>query len=318
MILRGTEYGPIFDASGVEGFFREGYRHHRLLHLVPGFNLDGVTFVTKTTTFEPRQGNATLQSDGIIQRDFMPDCIVAKPIQGVMLNAVGLSGPGVLRLLQTSRWQERTKPFMISFMATGDTVEQRLVELQNFILALQHAAHEFKFLPALQINFSCPNVGLNLDDLPDEVAASLKIAAELGVPLVPKFNILMPTELALEIGNLERCDAICVSNTIPWGKLPELIDWKGLFGSDISPLAKYGGGGLSGKPLLPLVSGWVQDVRRAGFKKPIMAGGGILSPKDVIDLHRAGASAVFIGSVVNLRPWRVKAIIKMAYRVFNC
>ena len=133
---------------------------------------------------------------------------------------------------------------------------------------------------------------------------------------MPKFNILAPVCAVREISRDPHCDAICVSNTIPWGKLPERINWKKLFGSEISPLAEFGGGGLSGKPLLPLVAEWVRKARLCDVKKPINAGGGILSPDDLVPLRLAGASSVFIGSVATLRPWRVKKIIKKAYQLF--
>ena len=105
------------------------------------------------------------------------------------------------------------------------------------------------------------------------------------------------------------CDAIIMSNTIPWGQLPDRIDWKGLFGTDVSPVAKYGGGGLSGKPLLPIVTDWIRGARVKGVVKPIVAGGGILSKADADRMLDAGADAVELGSVAFLRPWRVQGII---------
>ncbi|QQR79249.1 MAG: hypothetical protein IPJ68_03380 [Candidatus Moraniibacteriota bacterium] len=76
-------------------------------------------------------------------------------------------------------------------------------------------------------------------------------------------------------------------------------------------------GGLSGRPLLPLVEDWVRRARRAGFEDHINAGGGILHPKDVNRLRKAGADSVSIGSVATLRPWRLRAIIDRAYDLFG-
>ncbi|MFA6095936.1 MAG: HisA/HisF-related TIM barrel protein, partial [Candidatus Paceibacterota bacterium] len=145
--------------------------------------------------------------------------------------------------------------------------------------------------------------------------AALDIASVLGIPLVPKVNLLLCPTTVQAIAAHEACDAICISNTLPWGTLPEIIDWKGLFGSDVSPLAKYGGGGLSGAPLLPLLRGWLAEARDV-VKKPIIAGGGILSADDVEAVSRQGVSAVALGTIAMLRPWSVADAIERAHDKF--
>ena len=115
--------------------------------------------------------------------------------------------------------------------------------------------------------------------------------------------------MAAEIAAHHACDAVCVSNTIPWGQLPEHIDWEDLFGTSESPLAHLGGGGLSGVPLLPLLVNWIKRARQVGLKKPLNAGGGILSKGNGDKVIDAGAESLFIGSVAFLRPWRVRGIV---------
>jgi dihydroorotate dehydrogenase len=235
----------------------------------------------------------------------------------MILNAVGLSGPGAKALLKKGPWQQRTEPFFISFMSVAKTEEERMSELKEFTGLLAGYLPLFDAPVGLQINYSCPNVGLDPDQLICEVKQGLEIASQLGIPLMPKFNVLAPPRAVREITRIWDCDAICISNTIPWGQLPDQINWKKLFGSDESPLAQFGGGGLSGKPLLALVAEWVAQARNAGVRKPINAGGGILSLDDLGILFHMGASSVFIGSVATLRPWRVKKIIKRAHQLFN-
>lgn len=316
MKLRGIDFGPVLDASGVQGFFGEGYWYHRFSKSL-GLNFYGCTFVAKTTTLHARQGNMPMKKDGITPRELMPRCVKVYFRKGIMLNAVGLSGPGAKVLFQTGRWQTRTEPFFISFMSVEKSLEKRAAELEGFVGLFAKYLPGFSAPVGLQINFSCPNVGLDIDHLVDEARTGLKMASALGIPLMPKFNVLAPAEAIKEIADSPNCDAICVSNTIPWEKLPETINWKNLFGSDISPLVKLGGGGLSGRPLLPLVIDWVSRARKAGIKKPIHAGGGILAPNDLVLLYDAGASSVFIGSVATLRPWRVRPIIRKAHQLFN-
>jgi len=279
--------------------------------------------VAKTTTLLPHQGNMPLGKDGITPAKWKPRCIKVYPIKGIILNADGLSGPGAEALIRRGQWQERTQPFFISFMSVGKTAEGRSAELAGFVSLLARHLPEFLAPVGLQINFTCPNVDLDIDRLVQEVKAWLKIASALGIALMPKFSVLSPVEVVKEVSDDPNCDAICVSNTIHWDDLPKVgIDRKRLFRkrlfcSDVSPLAKFGGGGLSGKPLLHSVVEWVSRAREAGIKKPINAGGGIFSPKDLWILRAVGANSVFIGSVATLRPWRVQKIIEKAYQLFK-
>lgn len=177
------------------------------------------------------------------------------------------------------------------------------------------------------VSHNCPNTGHDPNQIAKDAAEILEVfqgvRLELGIPIVPKFNVFYPVEALEAIEPL--CDAICISNTIPWGKLPTDINWHKLF--DIksqgkilglhSPLAHLGGGGLSGAPLLPLVEEWVRTARGSGVTLPINAGGGILGPSDVDVLAKAGANSVFLGSIAILRGWRVRRTIKRAHRVLG-
>ena len=147
---------------------------------------------------------------------------------------------------------------------------------------------------AIQVNVSCPNQEHDVD--PDAIVEALM---DTGLPLVVKVNSLFPVKRALGFPN------ICVSNSLPWADV-----FKGE-----SPLAKYGGGGVSGRPLLRRTALWVKDARSLGYKGHINAGGGILCKKDVDTLAKVGADSIFIGSVAILRGWRVSGIIKHARKV---
>lgn len=309
MKLRGIDFGRVLDASGVRGFFGEGYAHHGFWKRF-GLRFDGATFVAKTTTLAPRAGNMPLD-DQLRPKELLPRCVKVKPFSGVALNAVGLSGPGAEALFRDGRWQKRTSPFFLSFMSVEKDRIGRLRELIVFADMLATHLPSFSAPVGLQLNFSCPNAGLDPADLIAEAEKSLLAMSGLGIPLMPKFNALMPPEAAAEVAKSEACAAVCVSNSIPWGTLPDRVDWQKLFGKN-SPLAEFGGGGLSGKPLLPIVEDWVTRARGAGLRKPINAGGGILSADDAQRLLDAGAESVFIGSAAILRPWRVAGIIAKA------
>ncbi len=133
MKLRGIDFGCVTDASGVRGFFGEGYRTHRLLKPF-GLDFRGSTFVAKTCTLAPRAGNMPLRGDWT-PRKLLPDCVVTRWGQGAVLNAVGLSNPGAEALFNDGRWQARKEPFFISFMPIEDDALRRADEISPLTLA---------------------------------------------------------------------------------------------------------------------------------------------------------------------------------------
>ncbi len=311
MKLRGIEFGPVIGASGISGWFGEGYPYHVLLHLVPGFTIKGITLTAKTSTLLARAGNMPLRKDKLTPRELKPASIVVKPGAGVVLNAVGLSGPGLKFLLETGRWQKLEQPFLLSFMATGETREERLEELRTAVEMIKAELPNFRAPIGLQMNFSCPNTGHAQEELVKDIHESLAVASVLNIPLVPKISVLIPPDKAGEIIRDPNCDALAVSNTIPWSDLPEEVR-KVFFRTKKSPLERFGGGGISGKYLLPLVTQWLYQFRKFSEGKPVIAGGGILRPRDVDVLVEAGAAAISPGSVTMLRPWNMKGIIARA------
>lgn len=307
MKLRGIDFGNILGASGVQGFFGEGYWFHK----IPMFGADfsGMTFISKTATLLSIEGNMILTKRHT-PKHFFPSCVKTKWLKGIALNSVGLSNHGLGALLGTGKWQKLQKPFMVSIMSLADTTQRRLEELRIIVEMIGLYKEYFSASFGLQINLSCPNTGHNPSELIGESARVLDVANALGVPLMLKYSIASaPIEAIMELNSNPHCDAICVSNTLPY-------NWKGVgqtvWGKKESPLAKIGGGGLSGSILCPLVSNWILHIREAGFTKPINGGGGILCCKDVDTYKDSSASSVFLGSVAMLRPWRVKGIIKHA------
>ena len=315
MELRGIDFGHVLDASGVRGWFGEGHPFHRWIPF--GLSFAGSTFVAKTTTLEPRDPNGALARDGLTTRVLRQPCVRVDWRRGIVLNALGLPGPGLEALLATGGWQRRTEPFFLSHAAVSETAEGRLAEVGRFVRILKAALPDFAAPVGLQVNFSCPNVPHGAP-APDPVAgfrAELDEYAALDVPLMVKLSVTQPVADARAIAEHPACDGLCVSNTVPWGEMPDRIDWRGLYGAR-SPLERFGGGGLSGAPLLPLVAEWLADARRQGVAVPLNAGGGILRPADVDVLQRAGASSVFVGTIAMLRSWRLARTIRHANRLF--
>ncbi|MDP1709634.1 MAG: hypothetical protein Q8L21_01980 [Candidatus Komeilibacteria bacterium] len=271
----------------------------------------------------PRNGLGNMWLDRVTLQPlhWRPDCVWYDWRRGITLNAVGLSGPGARALLDRGLWQQRTEPFFISFMSVAATPEARLAELGRFVETLSWYKEGFRVRFGLQINISCPNVGLDPKILVPEARSALDIAAVLGIPLIVKISVEAKPQDVANIAKHPACDALCVGNTIKFGHLPEQIDWVGLFGTADpakSPLAKYGGGGLSGPPLLPVLGEWLYRYRQIDQKTPISACGGIFSVRDALWLlEYRGANAIELGTVATLRPWRLQRIIRAVNAYFE-
>lgn len=315
LTLRGTDYGNIFCAPGALGFFGEGYPYHDVAKAL-GMTWHDTGFVSKTIVYPPREGNMPFRADKLTPKErLIPRSVVLKPLSGHVLNAIGLSGPGAKWAFGTGRWQARTDPFMISFMSVAATPDERLAETKLFVDLFKTYLTTFRAQVAVQANRACPNSGHLPEDFYEETNTMLDLLAELGIPVVVNYNPTVPGEVMVATAKHSACDALWIANTIPWGD--PRIDWKAIFDDVESPLAKRdlpvpGGGGLSGPACLPHTIERVLEARKLGVTKPIVAGNGIQSARDVRRVRNAGADAIAIGTVGMVRPWRMRSIIAEA------
>lgn len=329
MKLRGIDFGPCLDAAGTRGFFGRGYPFHRI-PLVGRmiWNFTGSTFVAKTTTTATHMGNMTLKGskDDFEPYQWFPQCIWSDMTRQIALNSVALSGPGAHVLFAQQKWQRRTEPFMLSWMPIGKEYQWER-QARDFVSMwstfMQSVPNKQKV--GLQVNITCPNTGADLAKLAEKARLLLDTLQVLDVPLMVKLNLLVDPARAVEISKHPACDGLCISNTVPFGELSDKIDWEELFPIG-SPLARrhaeYGGGGLSGKPLLPLVADWLERAFDAGLEKPVNAGGGILEADDVdflVDrgMLRRRVDSVFIGSIAILNPLGIRSTIRRAHELLG-
>jgi dihydroorotate dehydrogenase (NAD+) catalytic subunit len=323
--LGGIRFSSTWGASGVQGFYGEGYPYHRACNFFLGFNFGGMTFTAKTVTTEPRVGNMPMKEDGITPRELMPACIAVTPrswFMGAAVNAVGLTNPGIRAVIGSGKWQVREEPFCISWAPVGSSPAEREAEAKAFVHALKVAMSPmfggFKSPFAIQINLSCPNTK-EVFDVVVEGLRWMEIFAELGVPLIPKVNALESVATILKIADHPACAAVTTSNTLAWLLLSE-ADRRRYFGTIESPLRKRGlavDGGVSGRPTFRPMIDQLKSLQANKLTKPVIAGGGILSPQDVREAYIAGASAIALGSVAFLRPWNVRRVIEMAQQESN-
>jgi dihydroorotate dehydrogenase (NAD+) catalytic subunit len=246
----------------------------------------------------------------------MPRCIYIDPVRNFALNAVGLSGPGAEFLFKKNLWQQRREFFFLSFMAVGQTREERMTEFKRFLELLTFFLPGFQTAIGLQINISCPNVGMKMQTLEivEEVKEMLSLLLPFKIVVVLKTDPLFDPDAATMISRHPGCHAITPSNTIAFDKLSG-SDQKWLFESGRSPLRRFkGGGGLSGDPLRRYAVDATRKFFMAGIRKPIIGGGGITDLYHVSEFYMSGAAGVQLGSVRFLRPYRVAKIIGFADR----
>jgi dihydroorotate dehydrogenase (NAD+) catalytic subunit len=224
-------------------------------------------FVSKTVTLAPRQGN-------------LPPRLWELPAG--MINSIGLPNKGLDGYLADDlpRLAELPVPLIVNVMGFS----------RDEVATLVQAFARREEVAALELNVSCPNVetGLVMGADPDEVSLLLDAVR----PLTDKPLIVKLTPNVSDIAGIaqaaERSGASAVSliNTIrgmaltPGGRQPWL-----------------GGvtGGVSGPAVKAVALAQVHAVSQA-VEIPIVGMGGVQSGSDAVDLLRAGATAVAVGT----------------------
>jgi dihydroorotate dehydrogenase len=322
-------FGRVWIASGAGGTFSKWEYRLNFLTCFAGATHLGTTFVAKTVTAYPNLGNTKLKKDGFSPKRWIPETVYCNPRlwwKGACLNCFGLSNDGLDTALRKGKWQNRRKPFMLSFMPVGEK-HTWIEQTKYLVYILKKELPFFRTIIGLQFNASCPNTGTDPLELAPFMKQILDILAELGIPIYVKINVQFPIPLAKEVSKHPACAGLIMGNTLPFGaKLPDgwpQVPWVDLLGTDDpmkSPLARKlaesegegvpgciidpkKAGGLSGAPLLPIVCYWIGRARDTGIRCHINAGGGILSPSGVNAVVLAGANSVSLGTMDKFRPW---------------
>ncbi len=231
----------------------------------------GATFTTRVTTLGPC---GEPLDDG-----YRPGRFFCNPQE--------IRSPGMAALLANAGWKERKEPFIISVTSVAQASDRRVGELRSAVELLQRWLRSFKTSAVgLELNF-CQRTE-DWDILIDEAFQSLEATSQLrmatngvSVPIVVKVNTATPLISAVSIAARPECSALCV-RSMPFDR-----------------------------PSLTRLLEWLEQARRIGVKKPIIAGGGIVSPTDAWHVMEAGASGILLGSeVATFRLWKIPAIIE--------
>jgi dihydroorotate dehydrogenase (NAD+) catalytic subunit len=261
---------PIVAASGTFGHGAE------LAALCPPSELGAVT--SKSVAAFPWAGNAPRR--------------VAPAPGGGMLNAVGLTGPGVESWVAHDLPALRGAGARVIASIWGRSVEE-------FAAVASSLAAVGDDIVAVEINVSCPNLEDRSRVFAHSCAAT---AAAVGavrgalsdVPLLAKLspNVTDLREIAgaaLAAG----ADGLTLVNTL----MGMVIDVDAR-----QPVLAAGGGGLSGPPLLPVALRAVAEVHAEYPSVPIVGTGGVTTGADAAAMLLAGAAAVGVGTATLAEP----------------
>jgi dihydroorotate dehydrogenase (NAD+) catalytic subunit len=229
----------------------------------------------KSCSIEPRAGHRN-------------PCVL--PFEHGMLNAVGLSNPGVDGAVEVVReYRARATAPLIASVFAGSVEE--FGEVTRRIAA---AAPDM-----IEVNVSCPNVHSEFGtpfgaDRGATAAITRTVKAAAGnIPVAIKLTLNCPS-----IGHMAKvceesgADAITAVNTAGPGMLIDVATRR--------PVLSNRMGGVSGGAIFPLALKAVFEIRTQS-KLPIIATGGVSTGAQAAQMFLAGATAVAIGTGVHTR-----------------
>ena len=224
-------------------------------------------FVSKTVTLEPRQGNP-------------PPRLWELPAG--LINSIGLPNKGLAGYLEHDLPELAQLPVPLIVNVMGFSRDE--------VAQLVTAFAEREEVSALELNVSCPNVetGLTMGADPGEVARLLDSVRPLTAkPLIVKLTPNAADVAAVALAAQEAgADAVSLINTLRGMALDPTTGRPWLGGST---------GGVSGPAVRAVALAQVNAVAQA-VEVPIVGMGGVQRGQDALDLIRAGASLVAVGT----------------------
>ncbi len=260
---------PVMTASGTAG-------HGTELGAYVDLSALGAV-VVKSLAAYPWDGNPALRTHGT---------------HGGMINSVGLQGPGV------EAWRREQLPRLVD---AGARVVASIWgrSIDDYRRAAEQLAGCPSEVIAVEINLSCPNTeagGELLAHDPEASAATVEAVAAAGLPRWAKLspNTSRVAEVASAV-HAAGAEAVTLVNTL-LGMAIDPVSGAYWLGSGER------GGGVSGPAIHPVAVRIVHDVHRALPELPIVGVGGITTGEDAVEMLRAGATAVQVGTATFAEP----------------
>ena len=263
-------------ASGALAFDGRGWPWEWPLRWVHLLEPELFTIVTKTLTRHPRKGNL---------RWTHPWSVVKRLPQGVA-NAIGLTNKGIdWWLREVSPRLSVTYKMVVSIEAEDvkDTVEMlRMLEGQKVV--------------AVELNLSCPNSGAAGSRTTDKILEICRQALRQSLfPIIAKISYVHDYRSLAQ--NIEA-HALSL-NSVPWNLV---------FPDRSSPLARFGGGGVSGKLIQPHTWKMVKEI--SSLSKIPVIGPSVWEYEDIQKIFSLGAQAVSFGSIFVSSPWKPTLFVR--------
>ena len=254
---------PVINASGTF----DAIAAHRVFGDALYEHFPFAAFVSKTVTVEPRRGNP-------------PPRLWELPAG--LMNSIGLPNKGLEAYLFHDLPVLAGLPVPLIVNVMGFT--------RNQVATLVGAFAAREEVAALELNVSCPNVetGLIMGADPDEVSRLMNVIRPLTEkPLIVKLtpNATDPAAVA-HAAQEAGADAVSLINTIRGMALRPGTDRPWLGG---------GSGGVSGPAVRAIALSQLSAVR-AAVAIDIVGMGGVASGADALEVLRAGAGLVAVGT----------------------
>ena len=230
-------------------------------------------------------GAVVTKSIGVKPKRGYPNPTVFELEYGI-LNAIGLSNPGIKELSQEIEKIKHTNAPLIASIFGSNSIEftKLAIEMEK------HGAD------AVELNMSCPHAkgyGLEIGADPKlvkKITSEVKDSIDIPifVKLSPNLSNLVEIAKSAEKGN---ADGIVAINTVKAMKIDLEIKM---------PVLANKTGGYSGKAIKPIGIYCVYEISK-NVDIPVIGVGGITNGEDAIEYFMAGASAIQIGSAIYYR-----------------
>jgi dihydroorotate dehydrogenase (NAD+) catalytic subunit len=232
---------------------------------------------------EKGAGGVVTKSIGVEARAGHPNPTVVE-VEGGLLNAVGLSNPGIEAFRdEMEALKDLTVPLIGSVYGFSSEEYAGLAQTMEDYGA-----------DAVELNLSCPNVdGVHFAQDPDLAETVVReVKGAVRIPVIPKLTAevrdIVEVAKACEEGG---ADAVTAINTLR-GMRIETRTRHPILGNRI--------GGLSGPAIHPIAVRCVYEIARE-TSLSILGCGGASTGEEVLEFLMAGASAVEIGTGVHRR-----------------
>lgn len=222
-------------------------------------------------------------------------------VTGGIINAIGLSNPGVDEFIGELEKRERTTPTIASiFGASGDEFAQIAAKIEDLV-------------DLIELNVSCPHAqkgcGASIGEDPNltrEIVKAVKSAVK--IPVIAKLtpNVTDIVEIAIS-AEKAGCDGLTLINSLGPGLKIDI--------ETANPVLSNKFGGMSGPAIKPIALRCVYDVYDS-VKIPIIGVGGVADYRDAIEFLYAGANCVQIGTAIMYKGLSIFSDINQGIKKF--